>query len=77
MGIQSPNHPVWKILMVAVVGAIMVSCMSFLYKNGFSDKDVITILGTLGGIIGVDKLKHSMCSKGNCNVDDTPTDAGE
>jgi hypothetical protein len=55
--LSDPSHPLWKIIRLAVVGTIMIVCCSVLYKNGFSQTDIMTIAMTLLGLGGFDQLK--------------------
>ena len=58
--IDSPDHPVWKILRLAVVGVVLVVSCSFLYNNGFDKKDIVTIAMSLLALGGFDQLKAAL-----------------
>jgi hypothetical protein len=55
--LSKPDHPLWKILRLIVVGAILVVCCSVFYNNGFDRKDIVMIAMTLLGLGGYDQAK--------------------
>ena len=60
MSMLAANHPIWRILRLAVVGAIMFVLCATMYRHGFDQKDVILILTTIGGLAGYDKIKNEV-----------------
>jgi hypothetical protein len=60
MTLPAADHPIWKIIRLAVVGVIMAVLCSFLYKNGFDKKDIILIVMTLMGLGGFDVAKMKL-----------------
>jgi hypothetical protein len=60
MNIPPADHPVYKIIRLAVVGTIMTVLCMFLYKNGFDKKDIVLIAMTLLGLGGFDVAKMQL-----------------
>lgn len=58
--IWQPNHPIWKMLRIVVVGATLLFFLTFMYKNGFTTQDLITMTGALSALAGYDTLKSSI-----------------
>lgn len=55
--LSAPDHPIWKILRLAVAGVIVGVYCATQYKNGFDEKDVGLILSILVGVGGFDQAK--------------------
>jgi hypothetical protein len=62
MNIPAADHPIWKIIRLAVVGVIMFAiCWSqWLYKSEFDIKDAVFIATTLFGLAGYDVAKAKL-----------------
>jgi hypothetical protein len=60
MNMPPADHPVWKTIRLLVVGFVLVICCSWLYKNGFDRKDIITIAVTILSLGGFDQLKAAL-----------------
>jgi RsiW-degrading membrane proteinase PrsW (M82 family) len=50
------NHPLWKIIRLAVVGGLLLGFLALNY-NRLDNRDTMTIFGTLAGLLGFDALK--------------------
>lgn len=53
------DHPIWKLLRLAVVGVILLGCLAFVYA-GLDQRDAITLIATLAGLGGYDLLKSKV-----------------
>lgn len=62
MKLPASSHPIWKIIRLAVVGMILLAMLALGY-NRFDERDVITILATLGGLGGFDFAKSAVTKK--------------
>ncbi len=60
MNIPAADHPVWRIVRYAVVGAVMIGLCATMYKNGFDAKDIVLITTTLASLAGFDQVKTQM-----------------
>lgn len=61
-----PEHdsPFWPILRLAVIGAILIVCMSILYEHGFDfAKDGTTLIAILSGLGIVERLQWTKGQK--------------
>jgi len=56
--IPANDSPFWHVLMVAVVGSMLTGLLAFGYKNGWSNQDYITVISTVGTIVGVLLTKY-------------------
>jgi len=57
--LNDPQHPMWPIIRLVVVGLILGLCMAFAYSNGFDfRKDSAVLITVLGALGGVDTIKH-------------------
>ena len=54
------GHPIWKIIRLAVVGSVLTICCSWMYKNGFDKKDIVTIAVSLLTLSGFDQIKAAL-----------------
>jgi hypothetical protein len=60
MNLPDANHPIWKLLRLVVVGVIMLVLCTFMYRNGFDQKDIVLIVTTLVGLFGYDVAKTQL-----------------
>ncbi len=58
--ITAPDHPIWKILRLAVICVTLVFMCSFNYKNGFDVKDIGTIVTVLISTGVFDQVKRKI-----------------
>jgi hypothetical protein len=56
------DHPVWKLLRLALVGVIFIAGANLAYKNPASKADVLPLLSLLLGVGGFDQLKKQLTS---------------
>jgi len=62
MTLPASNHPVWKIIRLGVVGLILLAMLALGY-NRFDERDILTILATLGGLGSFDFAKSAATKK--------------
>jgi hypothetical protein len=62
---EKPDHPVWCILRLIVIGVIFIAGASLAYKNPASNADVLPLLSLLLGVGGFDQLKKQLTKTTN------------
>lgn len=66
-----PNDSVfWILARQVIIGVAMFAFVAFAYQNKMASQDIVMILTTMGGVFGLDVLKHAKAS-------DTPDDSGK
>ena len=56
---NDPAHPVWRLLRLVVVGALLLGFLALNY-NRLDSRDTTTILGVLLGLCGFDAVKQQV-----------------
>lgn len=75
--LENPQHPLWKILRIAVVGGLLLLFLHLNYRHGLvPEKDVGTIVSVLLGLIGFDVAKDRIVN-GHRSNETTPDDKRE
>ena len=59
MTLPNSRHVVWKIIRLAVVGALLLGFLGLNYDR-LDNRDIMTIFGTLAGLLGFDALKSKL-----------------
>lgn len=59
MQVPPADHPLWKLLRLAVVGAILLAFLAMNY-NRLDERDATTILGVLLSLAGFDATKAQL-----------------
>ena len=52
--LADPDHPIWKLLGYVVVGIVLTILCATMYRNGYDPKDLLLLLGVIGGMLGFD-----------------------
>lgn len=55
--LADPTHPIWKVLRLAVVGALIIVGTVFFAQNGFDTGQLMTLIMALVGLGGFDQGK--------------------
>jgi len=50
------KHPIWKLARLLIVGGFLLGFLALNY-NRFDNRDLMTIFGTLAGLLGFDTIK--------------------
>lgn len=61
---DTPGHPLWLLIRWGVVLITLVVFLTFGYANGWSAKDINTVIGTLGALGAFDVFKKLITASG-------------
>lgn len=68
--LYNANHPIWKLLRTAIIGGLLTAFLCFNY-NKMDERDITTILGIAGALLGFDFGKDKLI-KSKKTEDDVP-----
>ena len=69
--IDRPDHPLWKILRMLVVGGFVLASLWMFYDR-LDNRDLMTILTAMAGVLGYDLTKAKMTGSKKEKQDDLP-----
>ena len=69
--LSQPDHPVWKLLRMIVVGGFVLASL-WLFYDRLDNRDVLTILTAMAGVFGYDMTKSAMTKRENQDGNDVP-----
>jgi len=69
-----PNHPVWPILHIAVVGGVLTAVLHFGYAGGWDHRDLLPVLSAAGLMAAREfrqRQKNQLCPRCQSVSDET------
>lgn len=72
MKIPRRSSPAWPLIYFVVGGTVGTFLMTYLYKNGFAEKDVITLVSTLASGLGVAGVRKVFAPDDSTESGDKP-----
>lgn len=60
--LENPRHPLWKLLRMLVVGGFVLAAL-WLFYDRLDNRDLMTILTAVFGVLGYDITKDKLANK--------------
>lgn len=60
--LENPRHPLWKLLRMLVVGGFVLAAL-WLFYDRLDNRDLMTILTAVFGVLGYDLTKDKLANK--------------